>query len=169
MPQRTRAGKGGILERLSVIDLGPAPINGIVTTREYYEKNEDTLAQLVSMWFRTVAYIDAKEGQPGRTGAEIIVRELNRGSGARFTLDDFWRFWNKYEHYPATLEATEADILSDRGRNYWKLRWDDCNEYFLNVKHVIQRPVEPEAAFWMPRLHARLKAIKSAPNKEHRY
>jgi len=159
IPQRTRAGKEGMLEMVSGVDLGPAPINGIVTTREYFEKNEDTLAQLVLMWFRTVAFIDSKQGQPGKTGAEIIVRELNKGSGAQFTVDDFWRFWNRFEHYPSNAEAAEADILSERGRNYWKLRWDDCNEYFYGVKHAIQNPVNPDDAFWMPRLQARIKVM----------
>ena len=33
-------------------------------------------------------------------GGGIIIKQLNAQSSAQFTLDDFKRFWNNYEHYP---------------------------------------------------------------------
>jgi ABC-type nitrate/sulfonate/bicarbonate transport system substrate-binding protein len=156
IPQRTRAGKEGMVEMLSGVDIGPAPINGIVTTKDYFNGHIGTLEKLVRLWFRTVQYINAREGDAGRTGAEIVVRELNRNSGANFTLDDFWRFWNKFEHYPANAAEVEADIMSESGKNYWKRRWDDCNDYFFTVAKRIKAPVDPAGVFLMPTLQARL-------------
>jgi NitT/TauT family transport system substrate-binding protein len=150
VPQRTRAEKEGMIELLTGADIGPPPINGIVTTREYYERNKEALARLLKVWFRSVQYIDAHLDE----GASTIVGILNKNSSANFTADDFKRFWNKIEHYPPTPEAIEADILSPQGKNYWRARWDDCNEYFLNIANVITKPVSPEEAFFMPDLHS---------------
>jgi ABC-type nitrate/sulfonate/bicarbonate transport system substrate-binding protein len=148
IPQRTRANKEGMIELLTGADLGPPPINGLVTTKDYYNGNRETLAKLLKVWFRTVQYMDAHIDE----GASVIVGILNKNSSANFTVDDFKRFWNKLEHYPPTPEAIQAEILSPQGRNYWRARWDDCNNYFLNVAKVITKPVTPEEAFFMPDL-----------------
>ena len=49
IPQRTRAGKEGMIEMLTGVDLGPAPINGIVTTKQYYEKNKEKLLKILKV------------------------------------------------------------------------------------------------------------------------
>lgn len=157
VPQRTRAGKEGMLELLSGADFGPPPINGFVTTASYFDSNKETLVSLLNIWFRTVAYIDSREGEPGRTGAEIIIKALNENSGASFTLEDFWLFWNKLEHYPPTPAAVHAEILSEDGSNYWKRRWDDCNSYFHDVVHRIPEKVTPEGVFRMLELQEELQ------------
>jgi NitT/TauT family transport system substrate-binding protein len=148
IPQRTRAEKEGMLKLLTGADLGPAPINGLVTTKDYYNGNREILAKLLKVWFRSVQYIDANLDE----GASVLVGILNKNSSANFTTDDFKRFWNKLEHYPPTPEAIQAEILSPQGRNYWRAQWDDCNDYFLNVAKVITKPVSPEEAFFMPDL-----------------
>lgn len=162
IPQRTKAGKEGMIEMLSGADLGPPPINGIITTQEYYESNKETLHKLINLWFRTVIYIDEKEGPSGEKGSEIIVRALNKGSGGNFNEDDFWKFWNNYEHYPSNLEQVEAQILDPSGENYWKSRWDDCNNYFSNIVHRIERPVPSEDAFRMVEMHEFMKKAADA-------
>lgn len=149
IPQRTRAGKEGMIEMLSGIDLGPAPINGLVTTKSYYEKNKDVIAKLLKVWFKIVQYVDKNE----EDGAKIIIDVLNKNSSANFTVDDFKKFWNNYEHYPSNLNEIEKDILAENGRNYWKARWDDCNNYFYSIKHVIPKPVDPKDAFYMIEMH----------------
>jgi NitT/TauT family transport system substrate-binding protein len=153
VPQRTRAAKEGMVEMLTGIDIGPPPINGLVTTKAYFNGNMSTLVTLVNLWFKTVRYIERRDGPPGKTGAEIILRSLNQNSAGRFEAEDFWRFWNNYEHYPENPAAVESDILSEEGNNYWKRRFDDCNDYFFNVSKRIQKPVLAEDAFWMTRLH----------------
>ena len=147
VPQRTRAAQEGMAEMLTGLDLGPAPINGIVTTRTYAESNPDVMRKLLRVWFRIVEYVDANTEEAGG----IIVGILNDNSGANFTVADFVRFWNNIEHYPPTPSAIEAEILSPTGRNYWGARWDDSNNYFMNVAGVIPRPVDPDSAFYMLR------------------
>ena len=138
-----------MLEMLTGADLGPPPINGLVTTKDYAEKHEDVLLKLLRVWFKTVNYINNNMDD----GAGIIIRELNSKTGAQFTLEDFRKFWNNYEHYPASPFEVENLILDPKGRNYWKARWNDCNIYFYEITHTIPRPVESDEAFWMLKAH----------------
>lgn len=145
VPQRTRAKKEGMIEMLTGADLGPPPINGIVTTKEFAANHQDVLLKLLRVWFKNVNHIN----QNMEDGAGIIIKELNSYSAAQFTLDDFRAFWNNYEHYPANPREVQQLILDPSGRNYWKARWDDCNTYFHEITQVISKPIEPSDAFLM--------------------
>lgn len=145
IPQRTRAGKEGMLEMLTGADLGPPPINGIVTTKDYAAKHQDELLKILRVWFRTVNHIN----QNMDDGANIILKELNAASGAGMTVEDFRRFWNNYESYPANPREVQQLILDPGGRNYWKARWEDCNLYFFEITSTISRPVDSKEAFLM--------------------
>jgi ABC-type nitrate/sulfonate/bicarbonate transport system substrate-binding protein len=145
IPQRTRAAKEGMIELLTGADIGPPPINGFVTTKTYARDHQEVLLKLLRVWFRSVKFVDANMAE----GASIIIDVLNRHSAANFTVDDFKRYWNKYEHYPASPKEVETLILDPKGRNYWKSRWDDCNGYFFEIKKVIPKPVDPNDAFRM--------------------
>lgn len=145
IPQRTRASKEGMLEMLTGADLGPPPINGFVTTKRFVREHPDALLKLLKVWFRTVNYINSNMDD----GAEIVVNALNSKSGANFTREDFRRFWNKLEHYPANPREVQQLILDPTGRNYWKARWNDCNSYFQEVTGSIKHAVDPKDAFLM--------------------
>ena len=97
IPQRTRAGREGMREMLTGADIGPPPINGLVTTKRFAREHEGELVALLHVWFRTVKHINADLDD----GARIVVGRLNAQSGGAFTIADFRRFWNNYEHYPA--------------------------------------------------------------------
>lgn len=145
IPQRTRAEKEGMIEMLTGADIGPPPINGIVTTRDFATKHQDDLLKLLHVWFKIVNYIDNNMDQ----GGGIIIKVLNSSSGAQFTLDDFKNFWNRLEHYPPNPREVQKLILDPTGRNYWKARWEDCNNYFYNITHTISKNVDPKDAFLM--------------------
>jgi NitT/TauT family transport system substrate-binding protein len=153
IPQRTRAGKEGMVEMLTGIDLGPAPINGIVSTKDFYKNHKEEIIKILKVWFRIVNYVEENKDE----AAAIIVKKLNETSSANFTIDDFKLFWNNYEHYPLSPEIVDKEILSETGRNYWKARWDDCNNYFFEIAKVIPKPVKPEDAFFMPEVQDLLK------------
>ena len=51
----------------------------------------------------------------------------------------------------------KSEILSETGRNYWKARWDDCNNYFFEIAKTIPKPVKPEEAFYMFEVQKSLK------------
>ncbi len=155
LPQRFRAKKEGMIEIMTGIDLGPVPINGLVSTRNFVEKNQDVILKILKVWFRSVQFIDSNIEK----GAKIIIDILNNNSAARFTVDDFKAMWNKLESFPPTPEAIRSDILEPSGRNYWKARWDDCNNYFFKIKHAIPAPVDPSGVFLMPEIHENLVAF----------
>jgi ABC-type nitrate/sulfonate/bicarbonate transport system substrate-binding protein len=145
IPQRTRAAKEGMLEMLTGVDIGPPPINGFVTTKAYAAAHPDVMLKLLHVWFETVNDIDANMD----SDSSIIIDELNSNTGAQFTVADFKKFWNNYEHYPSSPREIQQLILEPTGRNYWKARWDDCNMYFFQVTHTIPQPVDPADAFLM--------------------
>lgn len=147
-----------MIEMLTGIDLGPAPINGIVTTRTFAEENEETLFRILEVWFRIVGYIDEDIDR----GAGLVVGDLNRLTGAGFTVEDFRRIWNNYEHFPSDPAEIYDEILSPDGRNFWRARWDDTNHYFVEVKGLAVGRVEAEDAFMMPGVHDRYLAWSAA-------
>ena len=142
IPQRTRAVKEGMVVIASGPDLAPPPINGIVTTEAYADKNQETLLKLVHVWFRIVRFVDANK----EAGAKIVLDTLNKQTGAQMTVNDFTSFWNKLENYPLNAGEVERDILSPNGYAYWKKRFDDCNWYFHTVKGVIKNDVNAKDA-----------------------
>jgi len=131
----------------------PAPTNGIVSTREYVSTNKEVILKILKVWFKIIQYMNQNLDE----GGSIIIEILNANSAADFSIGDFREFWNNYEHYPSSLAEIEEDILSQSGSNYWKSRWDDCNEYFFNIKNVIPRPINYENAFLMIEIHEELK------------
>jgi ABC-type nitrate/sulfonate/bicarbonate transport system substrate-binding protein len=149
IPQRTRAEKEGMISMITGSDIGPAPINGFVTTRAFINSDSESLLKVLKVWFRTIKFID----QDLDAGGDIIVKQLNANSAAHFTIDDFKRFWNRVEHYPSSPAEVEKDILSPTGRNYWKAQWDDCNFYFKDVLGLIPAPVSADEAFYMLKAH----------------
>ena len=149
IPQRNKAKQQGMVEMITGSDLGPAPINGIVTTKQFYEANGEDLLKILKVWFKIVEYTNENMNEV----ASLMVSEINKYTGTKIPPEEFKEYWNNYEHYPATPLEIEKEILSPNGRNYWRARWDDCNEYFFSVKKVIPNKVNAEDAFYMKEVH----------------
>lgn len=150
IPQRTRAGKEGMKEIMAGLDLGAAPINGLCTTRPFYKAHKDELAKVLKVWFKIVNYAETQPNDAGKSIAEV----LNRNTGAQFTVDDFKKFWQHFEHYPLTPAAIEKEILAADGANYWKKRWKACNDFFFGLIKVNPAPVTPEDGCLMEEFHS---------------
>jgi NitT/TauT family transport system substrate-binding protein len=155
IPQRTKAGEQGMIEMITGSDLGPAPINGIVTTKKFAKENSVALSKILKVWFKIVQYTDAHLDEVAKT----MVAQLNKNTAAGVTPEQFKTFWNHYEHYPSSPEAIDSAILSPSGKNYWKARWDDCNYYFYNIKKTIPAPVAADSAFLMIQAQKDLKGL----------
>lgn len=145
IPQRNKADRLGMISVITGTDLGPAPINGIVTTKKFASTNQENLLKILKVWFRIVQYTNDNLDEV----ASIMVSELNSKTGSSITEEDFKKFWDNYEHYPANLDEINQNILSPQGNNYWKSRWDDCNNYFFRIKNSIPNPVDSDSAFYM--------------------
>ncbi len=145
IPQRIKLGQQGMIEMITGSNLGPAPINGIVTTKQYAQENAENLSKILKVWFKIVQYTNSHLDEV----ATLMVTELNKNTAAGVTPEMFKTFWNNYEHYPCSIDSIDAEILSPTGKNYWKNRWDDCNYYFYNIKNTIPSPVNPDDAFYM--------------------
>lgn len=148
IPQRARALKEGDLELVSGPLLGPSEINGLVTTKKYAAEHEDELLRLLSVIFKIIDYTNHNLDD----SAQIIVSELNKNTAAKFTVDDFKKYWNNYEHYTASAQEAQQRILNPADPAYWKRRWDDTNFYFVSIAKSMPEPVNPTDAFLMTRL-----------------
>jgi hypothetical protein len=153
LPQRFRAKREGMIEVLTGRDLGPVPINGIVSTKTFVERNRETIYKILKVWFKSVQYINNDID----AGAAVIIDILNRNSAARFTIDDFKSMWNKLETFPPTAAAITQDILDSTGPHYWKDRWEDCNSYLYDIKKVIPNRVDPNGVFLMQEIQGGLE------------
>jgi ABC-type nitrate/sulfonate/bicarbonate transport system substrate-binding protein len=147
--QRIRAAKEGMIVLLGGTDLGPSPITGFVTTQRFARDHRETLLKLIKVWFRVVNFVNSNIDEAGA----IIAEELKSRGETPLTLDEFNRFWNKVEHFPASAADVEADILNPLGRNYWKPRWISCNYYYVKIVGSISEQVTPENIFIMPEIH----------------
>lgn len=145
IPQRNKLKQAGMEEIITGTDLGPAPINGFVTTRHFVEKNSDVLLKLLHVWFRIVNYTNFHLDEV----AALMTIETNRYTGTAVTPEEFKAYWNHYEHYPSSPKVVQEQILNPEGQNYWKARWDDCNYYFYTIKKAIPIPVSADDAFYM--------------------
>ena len=150
IPQRTRATAEGYKPIVIGADLAPPPLNGIITTPDYAAENQETLLKLLRVWFRIVNFVEENTDE----GAGIILDVLNAQTGANMAVEGFKVFWQGYEHYPLNPSGIERDILSEDGYSYWRARWDDTNDYFVNVSGVISEPVPTEGVFLMEEIHA---------------
>ena len=150
IPQRTRATAEGYKPIVVGADLAPPPLNGIITTPDYAAENQETLLKLLRVWFRIVNFVEENTDE----GAGIILDVLNAQTGANMAVEGFKVFWQGYEHYPLNPSEIERDILSEDGYSYWRARWDDTNDYFVNVSGVISEPVPTEGVFLMEEIHA---------------
>lgn len=148
IPQRTRALKEGDLELVSGPSLGPSEINGLVTTQKFATEHQDELLRILNVMFRIVNYTN----QNIDDSAQIIANELNKDTAAKFTIDDFKKYWNNYEHYTASPEDAQMRILNPSSPTYWKNRWDDTNGYFVSIAKSIPQPVNPTGVFLMPEI-----------------
>lgn len=143
IPQRTRAVDEGMIEVLSGLDLGSAPTNGLVTTKEYYTAHSDVLMRVLRVWFRTVTHTNE---QIDDTGA-FVIKVLNKNSAANFDLSDFRAAWNGLEHFVGSPAYAQDNIFDPLGANYWRKRWNDNNYYFYDIAKKIPEPVNPEGIF----------------------
>ena len=148
IPQRTRALKQGSVELLSGSSLGPSEINGIVSTGKFVQQHQEDILKLIHVIFRTVDYTNKHLDEV----AAIIVGEMKKND---FTVDDFKRYWNNYEHYVSSPAEARQRILAPESPTYWKRRWDDSNYYFLHLKDEKRRipsAVDASGVFLMPQI-----------------
>ena len=132
IPQRFKAKQDGMIEVLTGVDLGPAPINGLVTTRSFASANPDALQELIEAWFETITYIDENLDE----ASEEIISLVNANTAGQLTADDFKFTWNELESFMASPAQVEAEILAPSGRNFWVARWNDCNTYFTDIANT---------------------------------
>lgn len=144
---------GGIPQRQTLVEhhystliAGPAltaaPLNGFVTTRSYWQQNQQALLALMHVTFMAIRYTDAHTQQV----ASYVSKLYDQQTGATLTPADFVSFWQKLEHYPADAGQAQSDLLSPTGYAYWGKIWAQDNDYLHTVTKAIPAAV-PESAF----------------------
>ena len=160
IPQRDRAHEEGMIEVLAGHDLGPGPINGLVTSASYAKDNQDVLLKIMKVWFRIVSFGNKQTTELGN----FVVGELNHRSAANFDLRDFKRAWQGLEKFVDSPQYAQRDIFSPTGKNYWRRNWDDCNRYFHDITGALPRDISPNGLFLAEQFHGQfLKEYGNGP------
>jgi len=144
---------GGIPQRQTLVsknydtllagsNLTPAPLNGFVTKRSFYDANKDALLSLMQVTFMAVRYTEAHLDEV----AAYVSKTFNAQTGGTLSADDFKTFWQKYEHYPVNAGDAQKLIFTQGGIGYWKAIWQQDNDYLYTVTKAIPASV-PESAF----------------------
>lgn len=154
VPQRLAAARAGDREMLTGADLGPPPINGFVTTSRFLQKHPEIMPKIMKVWFETVKYVNDNKEKAG----EEVSSMLRNDAGVSVSQADFLQTWNHLESFPASPQEAAANILSPKGKNYWQLRWNDCNRYYLKIAHTIPSNVDPDGVFLMDKVQPEVEA-----------
>lgn len=145
VPQRFAGVQRGMVELVTGSDLGPAPINGFVTTRQFLARDREKLTKILRVWFRIVEHTNQNIDDTAR----IVSEKMNETTPGSISPQDFKDAWNVIESYPPTPDAVAADILSPNGKNYWRRRWDACNTYYVDVSRTMSQPTPSDSVFVM--------------------
>ncbi|MFI5614841.1 ABC transporter substrate-binding protein [Amycolatopsis sp. NPDC051903] len=136
IPQRQTLSDRGYKVLLAGTNLSPPPINGYITTKSYWNANQDALLKLIHVTYEAIRYTNANLDQV----AAYISKEYNKQTGSTLTVDNFKAYWQKLETYPANAGETRAQIFTPGAVAYWKTTWDQDNQYFFNDIHSIPGP-----------------------------
>lgn len=140
--EHTEAARHGARILLSASDILPPVLDGIVTTREYVEKNRNILEKLIDSWFRTIQYLE--EDFSNRTPK--LIEYLSNVASTKYSVQEYEYVWGNLHFFAGSRDEVKKEILDSTGKYYWRRSWDANNEFLLN-EGKIPRPV-PYEAFW---------------------
>lgn len=144
---------GGIPQRQTLVNnhyqtlvagsqLTPAPLNGFVTTRAFWNANKQAYLALMHVTYMEIRYTQAHTEQVGA----YVSKLYNQQTGGSLTTADFVDFWQHWEHYPLNAAQAQKYILSPSGFGSWQRIWNSDNDYLVNVEHSLSSKV-PYSAF----------------------
>ncbi len=145
VPQRYTALENGMEIGLSGPDLAAPPINGLATTRQYVEDDQESLLAFLNVMHRIIRYCDAETDECGAT----ITERLNEETAAGLTVEGFTDFWQNIELYAGNAQQASDMILAEDGVAYWRNTWDSDNSYLVETD-AIPAEVPAETNFLMP-------------------
>jgi ABC-type nitrate/sulfonate/bicarbonate transport system substrate-binding protein len=120
----------------------PAPLNGFVTTRAFYDANKDAFLALMHVMFMEIRYTQTHRQQVGAFVSKIYSQQ----TGSTLTAANFVTFFQHWEHYPLNAGQAQKQIFSTSGIGSWKAIWNNDNYYLFKVQHAIPAAV-PYSAF----------------------
>lgn len=143
---------GGLVQRLAIEkrggfvlfemdDVTPPVINGLITTREYAEKNRAVLDRLAEAWFATIRYMDS---DPKGRSKPFLDYLASQGS-ARFTSEQYVNVWQKGDVFPKTHEEAKQLFDDPESKYYWKNSWKAISDFLLQSKKIAAPA--PESAY----------------------
>ncbi|MEU8633116.1 hypothetical protein AB0C38_13165 [Amycolatopsis sp. NPDC048633] len=136
IPQRQTLSDRGYKVLLAGTNLSPPPINGYITTKTFWNNNQDALLKLIHVTYEAIRYTNENLDQV----AAYISKTYNKQTGSTLTVDNFKAYWQKLETYPVNAGETKAQIFTPGAVAYWKTTWDEDNKYFHDDIHSIPEP-----------------------------
>lgn len=142
IPQRATLSAKKYDTLLAGAKLTPPPLNGYVTTKAFWQKNQDAMLALQHITFDAVRYTEKNLDAV----AKYISSEFNSQTGGKLTAADFKSFFQHYEHYPVNAADAQKTLFAHSGYGYWNNIWTQDNDYLYTVTNAIPAKV-PTSAF----------------------
>lgn len=149
LTERVESRRRGATELLVTADVMLPVIDGIVTTEAFAQKNPEVMDKLVSIWFRTIRFMEEDLNK----NSSHILKYLASAASTRYSPEEYsvaWTF-NVFPHDPREANKMFNDPSSTA---YWKTSWDTNNEFLLQQKKI-RAPI-PYSAYWGDKVLERL-------------
>jgi hypothetical protein len=131
LTERINAKEHGAVELILGPDITPAPIDGLVTTRQYAQTHERELNELGALFFQTVRFME-----DNIRGNSVYVRDYMRGRASiNYTADQYAIAWT-FQEFPHSASVAYSYFQDSGGRYYWKPIWDELNTYLIQQKKI---------------------------------
>lgn len=136
LTEQFRARSEGAKVILEASDVTPPVINGIVTTRDFLNKNQDEIVKIIQIWFKIINYMEAD--LPNRS--QEFLQYLNSSASVQYKPEEFKFAWNNMEVFFQSPLIVEKEVIMQDGNFYWRKIWDKIN-IFLVEQGDLKSPV----------------------------
>jgi ABC-type nitrate/sulfonate/bicarbonate transport system substrate-binding protein len=140
LTERTEARRHGAIELLVTSDVTLPVIDGIVTTENYLKEHQQTLDSLVSIWFKTIRFMESDLSN----NSKYIRNYLAKSASTRYSVEEYNIAWS-FNIFPRNpIEAYEL-FLNNQSPYYWEKSWNTNNDFLIDSKKITS-PI-PKSAF----------------------
>lgn len=154
LPQRFRLEKEGMLNMVTGVQLGGGAMDtaGLYVTKEYFQKNPETVYGLMKAWYKAVAYI---KSDPDKA-IPMMIDWINEQSGAGMTVDDGKRFLQDLVLFP-TYEEVKNWFFTEGSPYFWPNRMKFVKTYNEQSQGVDYTGIDLNAMFPVEEVYSKVK------------
>jgi NitT/TauT family transport system substrate-binding protein len=132
LTERVEARRHGATELLVESDVMLPVIDGIVTTTDFAQKNPEVMNKLVSIWFRTIRFMEENLN----TNSSYILDYLAKKASTHYTPEEYSVAWT-FDVFPSNAKDADKYFNDPTSPGYWKTAWDANNQFLMQQRKII--------------------------------